>query len=41
MPISAQEVLAYFKEAGYRFLPVDEEHAAAAEDLPHHRLNPF
>lgn len=41
MPISAQEALAYFKAAGYRFLPVDEEHAAAVEDLPHHHGDPF
>jgi Uncharacterized protein conserved in bacteria len=27
MPVSGQEALGYFREAGYRFLPVEPEHA--------------
>lgn len=41
MPVSAQDALRYFKEAGYRFLPIEPEHAAAVETLPAHHADPF
>jgi len=41
MPVSSQDALRYFQESGYRFLPVEPEHAAAVEDLPTHHGDPF
>ncbi len=41
MPVSGQDALRYFTESGYRFLPVEPEHAAAVEDLPPHHRDPF
>lgn len=41
MPVSSQDALQYFCESGYRFLPVEPEHAAAIEDLPTHHYDPF
>jgi PIN domain nuclease of toxin-antitoxin system len=41
MPVSSQEAMRYFGESGYRFLPVEPEHAAAVEDLPAHHADPF
>jgi len=41
MPVSSQDALRYFRESGYRFLPVEPEHAAAVEDLPAHHADPF
>ena len=41
MPVSGQDALHYFQESGYRFLPVEPEHAAAVEDLPSHHADPF
>ena len=41
MPVSGQEALGYFREAGYRFLPIEPEHAAAVEALPGHHQDPF
>lgn len=41
MPVSSQNALRYFQESGYRFLPVEPEHAAAVEDLPTHHGDPF
>lgn len=41
MPLSAQIAIGYFRQAGYRFLPVEPEHAAAVETLPHHHQDPF
>lgn len=41
MPVSGQDALRYFHESGYRFLPVEPEHAAAIEDLPSHHADPF
>lgn len=41
MPVSSQDALRYFRESGYRFLPVEPEHAAAVEDLPAHHSDPF
>ena len=41
MPVSSQDALRYFRESGYRFLPVEPEHAAAVEDLATHHADPF
>ena len=41
MPVSGQDALRYFQESGYRFLPIDVEHALAAESLPAHHQDPF
>ena len=41
MPVSSRDALRYFGESGYRFLPVEIEHAAAVEDLPAHHTDPF
>lgn len=41
MPVSSQDALRYFRESGYRFLPVEPEHVAAVEDLPAHHADPF
>jgi len=41
MPISGQDAWRYFKEAGYRFLAIEAEHAIAVEDLPLHHHDPF
>ena len=41
MPVSGRDALRYFRESGYRFLPVDPEHAATVEDLPAHHADPF
>jgi len=41
MPVSSQEALRYFQESGYRFLPIEPEHAAAVEDLAAHHADPF
>lgn len=41
MPVSSQDAVRYFQESGYRFLPVEVEHAAAVEDLPAHHQDPF
>lgn len=41
MPVSSQDALRYFRESGYRFLPVEPEHVAAVEDLPAHHGDPF
>ncbi|MDE1947781.1 MAG: type II toxin-antitoxin system VapC family toxin [Burkholderiales bacterium] len=41
MPVSSQDAVRYFRESGYRFLPVEAEHAAAVEDLPPHHADPF
>lgn len=41
MPISGQESLAYFRQAGYELLPIRPEHAAAVENLPPHHRDPF
>ncbi len=41
MPVSGQEALGYFQAAGYLFLPVEPEHAAAVEGLPPHHQDPF
>lgn len=41
MPVSSQDALRYFRQSGYRFLPVEPEHAAAIEDLAAHHADPF
>ena len=41
MPVSGQDAVRYFQESGYRFLPVDLEHALAVESLPAHHQDPF
>lgn len=41
MPLSGADAIRYFRDAGYQFLPVDPEHAAAAETLPRHHQDPF
>ncbi|MDP1996655.1 MAG: type II toxin-antitoxin system VapC family toxin [Gallionella sp.] len=41
MPISGAEALEYFRQSGYRMLPVSPEHAAAVETLPAHHQDPF
>jgi len=33
--------LQYFQESGYRFLPVEPEHAIAVEGLAAHHQDPF
>ena len=37
----SQDALGYFREAGYRFLSVEPEHAAAVADLAAHHADPF
>jgi len=41
MPVSGQEAMGYFREAGYRFLPIEPEHVVAVEELPRHHADPF
>ena len=41
MPVSAKDALEYFRQAGYRLLPIEPEHAAAVEALPLHHQDPF
>ncbi len=41
MPLSGSQALHYFKESGYRLLPVEAEHAVAVETLPSHHQDPF
>lgn len=41
MPVSGDEALAWFRQAGYRLLPIAPEHAAATERLPAHHADPF
>lgn len=41
MPVSSQDAMRYFRESGYRFLPIEPEHAAGVEELPAHHADPF
>lgn len=41
MPVSGQEALVYFNQAGYNILAIEAEHAVALEDLPAHHQDPF
>jgi PIN domain nuclease of toxin-antitoxin system len=40
MPVSSEDAMRYFRESGYRFLPVEVEHAMAVENLPPHHQDP-
>ena len=41
MPVSSQDAARYFQESGYRFLPIEAEHAIAVAELPAHHHDPF
>jgi PIN domain nuclease of toxin-antitoxin system len=41
MPVSGHDAMRYFRDAGYRFLSVEAEHAVAVEELPGHHQDPF
>lgn len=41
MPISGDQALDWFRQAGYQLLPIAPEHAAAVEHLPVHHRDPF
>jgi len=41
MPVSGNEALGYFQEAGYRLFPVSADHAASVETLPSIHADPF
>lgn len=41
MPVSGKLALEYFRQAGYRLLAVEPEHAAAVEELAGHHQDPF
>ncbi len=41
MPVSGQAASDYFRQAGYRFLAIEPDHALAAETLPAHHPDPF
>jgi PIN domain nuclease of toxin-antitoxin system len=41
MPVSGEAALRYFRQAGYRFLGIEPDHAAAVETLPDHHQDPF
>jgi PIN domain nuclease of toxin-antitoxin system len=41
MPIDAREALTYFREAGYRILPIEPEHVVEVQSLPAHHKDPF
>lgn len=41
MPVSGNEALGYFQEAGYRLLSVTAEHAAYVDTLPPIHADPF
>lgn len=41
MPVSGQDAIRHFRDAGYRLLSVDAEHAATIEELPPHHQDPF
>lgn len=41
MPVSSSAAIGYFRAAGYRFLPIEPEHAAVVETLPPHHQDPF
>jgi PIN domain nuclease of toxin-antitoxin system len=41
MPVSSPSAVRYFCESGYRFLPVEAEHAVAVEDLAAHHHDSF
>jgi len=41
MPVSGHDAMRYFQDSGYRFLPVEAEHAVAVDALPAHHQDPF
>ncbi|MBN3810200.1 type II toxin-antitoxin system VapC family toxin [Paraburkholderia sp. Ac-20347] len=41
MPVSGKAALQYFRQAGYRVLPIEAEHTIAVEALPPHHQDPF
>lgn len=41
MPVSGKAALEFFRQARYRLLAVEPEHAAAVEGLPGHHQDPF
>ena len=41
MPVSGEEALGYFRQAGYGILPIEPEHAVAVEQLASHHQDPF
>lgn len=41
MPISSQQALEFFKQSGYRILPIDAKHATVVENLPAHHQDPY
>jgi PIN domain nuclease of toxin-antitoxin system len=41
MPVSGDQALGYFRQAGYALLPISPQHAAAVETLPPHHADPF
>lgn len=41
MPLSGDEALGYFNQAGYQLLPITAQHAAAVEALPPIHRDPF
>ena len=41
MPLSGKDALGYCRSAGYRWLDIRPEHAAAVEDLPLIHADPF
>ncbi|MDR0770277.1 MAG: type II toxin-antitoxin system VapC family toxin [Burkholderiales bacterium] len=41
MPVSGRDAVRYFRESGYRFLPVEIEHTVAVEELPAHHQDSF
>lgn len=41
MPVSGKDATRYFRDAGYQFLAIEPEHAAAIETLPRHHQDPF
>ncbi len=41
MPVSGEDSILHFRAAGFKFLSIEPEHAAAVEDLPKHHQDPF
>jgi len=41
MPVSGDDAIRHFRAAGYQFLSIEPEHAAAIESLPKHHQDPF
>jgi PIN domain nuclease of toxin-antitoxin system len=41
MPVSGEDALGHFRDAGYRFLAIEPEHAAAMGTLANHHQDPL